>query len=76
MNVNDLIQDREATPLHDTGLETLGYIVHKQRSIRIIQGTECKCSSMNVDDLIQVRKDTQLLKPDLETQWKLGERRL
>jgi hypothetical protein len=37
------------------------------------RGTECKCSSMQVNGLIQVRQDTLLLKPAIETQGKFAE---
>jgi hypothetical protein len=38
------------------------------------RGTECKCSLMQVNGLIQVRQDTPLLKPGIEIVGKVVER--
>jgi len=38
------------------------------------RGMECKCSSMEVNGLIQVRQNPSLLKSDLETDGKVVER--
>jgi hypothetical protein len=38
------------------------------------RGTECKCSSIQVNGLIQVRQDTPLLIPSIEKDGKVVER--
>jgi hypothetical protein len=55
-------------------LEIQGKVSERGRSTRMTRRTECKCSSMEVNDLRQVRQDTPLLKSGLETCGKVIER--
>jgi hypothetical protein len=54
-------------------LEAIGKVVERCGSIRMARGIECKCSSMKVNGLIQVRQDTLLLKSECQASSKVVE---
>jgi hypothetical protein len=55
MEVDALIQVRHDMLLNESGLETDSKTTQRQESIRMTRGRECKCSSVEVNGLIQVR---------------------
>jgi hypothetical protein len=74
MKVNGFIQVRQDISLLKPGIEMAGKIVERCGSIRMTQGTECKCFLIQVNGLIQVRQDTPPLKPSMEMDGKVIER--
>jgi len=55
--------------------ETDSKVVERRVSMRMTRGTQCKCSSFEVNGLIQVRQNTSLVESVTEIDSKVVERR-
>jgi len=54
--------------------EMVGEVAERHRSMKMTRGTECKCSSIEVNGLIYVRQNTSLVKSEPGTAGKVVER--
>jgi len=55
-------------------LQGIGKVNERHGSIRMTRRTECKCSSKEINGLIQVRQDAMLLESVLQASGKVVER--